>query len=99
MTNSMRRLNLDELEEKQIDTERSEGLGRRDPNASQEKKPSLLQQAFPNLLSPKVNMEPRVQLPMKRENMIPRLRDRPNSKPVKQFQQPPRKAFMNSDSS
>ena len=35
---------------------------------------------------------------MKREQMIPRLRDRPNSKPVKQFQQPPRKAFAHSDS-
>ena len=54
-----RRLNLDELED-QNNTERSEGMARRDAHASQEKKPSLLQQAFPALLSPKGLAEPKV---------------------------------------
>ena len=54
------RLQLDEIEDRQVDTERSEGFGRRDANMSQEKKPSLLQQAFPALLSPKLQAEPKV---------------------------------------
>ena len=54
------RLQLDDIEDRQVDTERSEGFGRRDANMSQEKKPSLLQQAFPALLSPKLQAEPKV---------------------------------------